>query len=72
MLITEVEDKEATVEIGGVSRRISIYLTPEAGVGDYVLIHAGYAINILESGEAEETLKLFQEMAEAEQTQDRI
>jgi hydrogenase expression/formation protein HypC len=71
VLITEIENEEATVEIGGISRRISIYLTPEAGVGDYVLVHAGYAINIVEPEEAEETLRLFQEMAEAEQIQDR-
>ena len=71
VLITEIEEKEATVEIGGVSRRISIYLTPEARVGDYVLVHAGYAISIVEPEAAEETLKLFQEMAEAERTQDR-
>ena len=64
-LIKQIEDKEAEVEIGGITRRISLWLTPEAKVGDYVLIHTGYAINILDQKEAEETLKLLEEIAEA-------
>ncbi len=63
-LIKSIEGKEAEAEIGGITRRISLWLTPEAKVGDYVLLHTGYAINILDEKEAEETLKLFQEMAE--------
>ena len=39
-------------------------LTPEARVGDYVLLHAGYAINILDQAQAEETLAIFAEMSE--------
>ncbi len=62
-LIKSIEDKEAEAEIGGITRNISLWLTPEAKVGDYVLIHAGYAINILDQEEAEETLKLFEEIA---------
>ena len=64
-LIKRIEDKEAEVEIGGITRRISLWLTPQAKVGDYVLLHTGYAINILDQEEAEETLKLLQEVAEA-------
>ena len=66
-LIKSVEGKEAMVDIGGVTRRISLWLTPEAKVGDYALIHTGYAINILDEEQAEETLKLFEEIAEAEE-----
>ena len=62
-LIKTIEDKEAEVEIGGITRRISLWLTPGAGVGDYVLVHTGYAINILAQEEAEETLKLLTEIA---------
>ena len=64
-LITSIEEKEAEIEIGGVTRRISLMLTPEARVGDYVLVHTGYAINVLDEQEAEETLQLFKEIAEA-------
>ena len=67
VLIKSIEDKEAEVEIGGVTRRISLWLTPEAKVGDYALVHTGYAINILDQEEAEETLRLFEKIAEAEE-----
>ncbi len=63
-LIKSIEDKEAEAEIGGITRRISLWLTPEAKVGDYVLVHTGYAINILDQGQAEETLTLLREIAE--------
>jgi len=66
-LIKSIEDKEAEVEIGGITRRISLWLTPEAKVGDYVLVHTGYAINILNQEEAEETLRLFAEITKAEE-----
>jgi len=62
-LITSIEDKEAEAEIGGITRRISLWLTPEAKVGDYVLVHTGYAINILDQREAEETLSLLEQVA---------
>ncbi len=65
VLIKSIEEKEAEIEIGGITRRISLRLTPEAKVGDYVLVHTGYAINILDQEEAEETLRLFAEIAEA-------
>jgi len=67
VLIKFIEDKEAEVEIGGITRRISLWLTPEARVGDYALVHTGYAINILDQEEAEETLRLLQEIAGAEE-----
>ncbi len=63
-LITSIEDKEADVEIGGISRRISLWLTPEAKVGDYVLVHTGYAINVLDQERAKETLEILREIAE--------
>jgi len=65
-LVKSIEGQEAYVEVGGVSRRASIVLTPEARVGDYVLLHTGYAINVIDEEEAQETLKLFEEIARAE------
>lgn len=62
-LIKSIEDKEAEAEIGGISRRVSLWLTPEARVGDYVIVHTGYAINILDQKEAEETLALLEQIA---------
>ena len=64
--VKSIEGVEAEVEVGGVSRKASIVLTPEAKVGDYVLLHTGYAINVIDEEEAQETLKIFQEIAEIE------
>jgi hydrogenase expression/formation protein HypC len=61
--VVSIEGNEAEVEIGGVRRRVSIMLTPEAKVGDYVLLHTGYAINVVNEAEAQETLKILEEMA---------
>lgn len=69
-LIKSIEGIEAEVEVGGVSRRASILLTPEARVGDYVLLHTGYAINVVDEEEAAETLKLLEEMAAAADAQE--
>ena len=64
-LIKSIDGSEAEVEIGGISRRASLLLTPEAQVGDYVLLHTGYAINVIDQEEAEETLSLLEQIAEA-------
>ena len=60
--VISIKDSEAEVEIGGVRRQVSIMLTPEARVGDYVLLHTGYAINVIDEAEAQETLKILTEM----------
>ena len=65
-VVKSIEGKEAEVETGGIRRKISIWLTPDVRVGDYVLVHAGYAINIVDRTEAEETIKLFQKIGELE------
>ena len=51
----------AQVDIGGVGARISIALTPTAKVGDYVLVHTGFAIEVLNEAEALETLQLLRD-----------
>jgi len=61
-LVKSVEGNQAEVEVGGVGRKVSIWLTPEARAGDYVLLHTGYAISIIDKAEAEETLKLLEEI----------
>ena len=65
--IISIEGTNAEVEIGGLKRRISICLTPEAKIGDYVLLHTGYAINIIDEAEAQRTLELLQEMISADE-----
>jgi hydrogenase expression/formation protein HypC len=65
--VVSVNGNEAEVEIGDVRRRVSIMLTPGAKAGDYVLLHAGYAINIIDEQEAKETLKLFEQIADMDE-----
>ena len=62
--VKSIHNHEAEVKLGGTSYRASIWLTPEVKVGDYVLLHTGYAISIIDPAEAEETLRLFREMEE--------
>jgi hydrogenase expression/formation protein HypC len=64
-LVKSIDGYQAEVEIGGVSRKVSIQLTPEVQVGEYVLLHTGYAISVIDAEEAEETLKLLIEISEA-------
>jgi len=61
--IVSIDGDEAEAEIAGVRRRVSIVFTPEAKLGDYVLLHTGYAIGVVDEAEAEETLKLLEEIA---------
>jgi hydrogenase expression/formation protein HypC len=65
-LIKSISGDQAVVDIEGVTRDVSLQLTPDARVGDYVLLHTGYAIGVIDPAEAEETLKLLRQMAEAE------
>jgi hydrogenase expression/formation protein HypC len=58
-------DDEAVVDLAGVRKAISLALVPEAAVGDYVIVHVGYAIGRLDADEAERTLALFAELAAA-------
>ena len=60
--VISIQGAEAEVEIGGVKRQVSIMLTPEVKVGDYVLLHTGYAINVIDEAEARETLEMLTEM----------
>jgi hydrogenase expression/formation protein HypC len=58
----------ATVDLGGVRKRISLALLDDVAVGDYVILHVGYALTRLDPAEAERTLALFSQMASASPT----
>lgn len=60
--VISIAGDEAEIDIGGVKRTVSVVLTPEVKVGDYVLLHTGYAIGVVDEAEAEETLKLLEEI----------
>jgi hydrogenase expression/formation protein HypC len=61
--VVEIQNNMAKVEVGGVVRDASMDICPDAVVGDYVLIHAGFAIQKLDEKEALETLDLLRKMA---------
>ncbi len=63
--IVEIEGTKAKVNLGGVTRHVDLTLVPDASKGDYVLVHAGFAIERLDEGEAQETFELFRELARA-------
>lgn len=56
----------AVVDLGGVQKEISVALTPEAQIGDYVIVHVGHAIGLIDPDEAQRTLALFAELAAKE------
>jgi len=57
------ESRLARVEFGGITRKVSLDLVPEAGVGDYVIVHVGFAISKLDEEEAHRTLELLEQMS---------
>lgn len=63
-------DETAVVEVGGVKKEVSLALVEDVALGDYLIIHVGFALNKLDPEEAEKTLALFAEMGELVPTQD--
>lgn len=60
--------EHATIDYGEGTRRKANVTLVKAKIGDYVLVHAGFAIEVLNKKEAKETLKLFREMLSMEET----
>ncbi len=64
------DDQMATVELSQVARKISLDLVPDTKVGDYVIVHVGFAIQRLDEVEAQKTLSLLDELADEMQEPD--
>ncbi|HID18283.1 TPA: HypC/HybG/HupF family hydrogenase formation chaperone [Candidatus Bathyarchaeota archaeon] len=63
--VLELSGRKAKVDFGGgVTREINVSLLERVKIGDYVIVHAGFAIQILDREEAEKTLKLWEEILE--------
>ena len=58
--------RAARVQFGGIVRQVSLNFVPEAGLGDYVMVHVGFAISRVDASEAERTYKLLEEMGQLE------
>lgn len=63
--VVEISEAIATVEVGGARREVSLMLLDGVAAGDWVILHAGFAIEKLSSEEAEKTLALFREISDA-------
>jgi hydrogenase expression/formation protein HypC len=63
MKLIRRDEVSGVAEVDGVEREVSLLLQPDAAVGDYVLIHAGYAIGTIDEEEAQITLALLREAA---------
>jgi hydrogenase expression/formation protein HypC len=63
------DDEQAVIDLGGVRKTISVALLEEVELGDYVIVHVGYALNRLDLEEARKTLELFAEMGMVDQSQ---
>jgi hydrogenase expression/formation protein HypC len=65
--VVELRDNDgAVVDLAGVRKEISLALVEHIAVGDYVIVHVGYALNRLDPEEAEKTLRLFAELGTAD------
>ncbi|NNM60071.1 MAG: HypC/HybG/HupF family hydrogenase formation chaperone [Legionellales bacterium] len=62
-IIELMEPKQAVIDLGGIRKIISVALLNEVFLGDYVIIHAGFALTKLDEQEAEKTLALFEEIS---------
>jgi len=65
--VTEIDDKKdmlrmAKVDFAGVVKEVCLDWVPEVNLGDYVIVHAGFALNKVDENDAKETLRLFHEM----------
>jgi hydrogenase expression/formation protein HypC len=63
MCLEEVDGAQGTVRSGGVRLQVRLDLVPDAATGDWVLVHAGYAIAAIDEAEAAETLALLRQVA---------
>ncbi|MGD9157079.1 MAG: HypC/HybG/HupF family hydrogenase formation chaperone [Desulfobacteraceae bacterium] len=62
--IVEINSDMGIVDVDGVKKEVGLHLVEDPKVGDYVIVHAGFAINKIDEDEALETLKVFREIAE--------
>jgi hydrogenase expression/formation protein HypC len=64
--VKELRGDTALVDVSGIRREANVMMTPDVKVGDYIIMHAGFAIQILDTREAEKTLKLLEEIVASE------
>jgi hydrogenase expression/formation protein HypC len=69
--IVKIENGVGTIDVDGVQRTASLLLVEDAAVGDYVIVHAGFALHKIEEADAMESLRILKEAAEFAEKQER-
>ncbi|OZB58758.1 MAG: hydrogenase assembly protein HupF [Thiomonas sp. 13-66-29] len=69
--IAQVNGDQGVVDMGGVRKNVSLALLDEVAIGDYVIVHVGFALSKLDPAEAERTLALFAELGAAAMPEER-
>ena len=69
--IVKIENGVGTIDVDGVQRTTSLLLVEDAAVGDYVIVHAGFALHKIEEADAMESLRILKEAAEFAEKQER-
>jgi len=64
--VIKIKENVGTVEIGSIKREVFLHLVPEVTIGEYILIHAGCAIETIDEEEANKTLELIRELDQDE------
>jgi hydrogenase expression/formation protein HypC len=69
---SEVDEtfRTAQVSFGGIKKEVNLYMVPEARIGDYVLVHVGVAISVVNEEEARQTVHYLQQMGEMDELQE--
>jgi hydrogenase expression/formation protein HypC len=69
--VTHIENQMATIDVEGVQRQASLLMLEDVAVGDWVIVHAGFAIHKIDEEIAQETLKILREAVEAVERKER-
>ena len=70
--VESITGSEACADVAGVRRTINVLFTPDVEIGDYVYVHAGFAISVMDESEAMETLKVLRQLAEVQAEEDLV
>ncbi|MBM4402894.1 MAG: HypC/HybG/HupF family hydrogenase formation chaperone [Candidatus Cloacimonetes bacterium] len=72
IVVKKTHNDMGIVCLGGVEKEISLMFTPEVRIGDWVMLHTDFAIQIITEEDARETLAIFQEIPPADQREEKI
>jgi len=67
MKVIKIDGNEAVAEVGGAEYRANLTILPDTKIGDYIIVHAGFAIERLDEAAALETLQIWRDIAEYDQ-----